>query len=823
MVSLFDVVGIKYVLMKMKYSYWRFHQPKWQTTLFLLVALFTLLFLLWSSWVNWRLPYDGIVLSGADKVESVAANSPAEQAGIRPGDIILAINGQSLKEMHSLYEGLHAGDKSIYSVIRDSELRVFTVGFGPLPLQGRILNEEPIFVGFIFWLVSLFVWMATPATRVSQIFFLLGQAAATMFATGAISTFKRNSLENCLFTISLLILSPLVAHFYLTFPQPRAIRYRRLYLGVIYGTASLLIVTYAIVSRTQFQNQWLKLIASQKLNFVIIVQVAALVSLFSPRIGATIHSRRQQRLLIAGMLFSVLPVLSLSVLPLVITGTPYVNYIWTFPFLVLLPVSYAYAVKVENLDKFDRLLKQIIILLTLGIIFSALYFLVYDILHSLLNISPRHCHFAAGSTMLLTAILTTPFLMYKIDLALDRFFYGHWYDYRSIIQQNSRNLNSVIRFDELAQNLLQNARTMRFKKAILFKVKKGVLRPYKYFGYPPTKAETLSLDINCFIVQRLRAAGKPIRFFELVSPDELTALQTETRHSFIDANIRILLPLLTKQKELLGVLALGERQAYESLDSDDWAILTTLTDQTSLAAENIHLVETLREQVQIMEQIQQELRETKWRLAENREKERLELARILHDGPIQDIYSIIYQLAIWRKLHDKEADIELQALEADLMAVEKRLRHISTELRPPALDSFGLEGAIRSHITKLKETNPELEVLPDLISTKKLIPPEEKLGLFRIYQEAVQNAIRHAWASKIWVRLYQKDNQLILEIEDNGRGFEVPEKWMDFARRGHLGILGITERAEAIGGQLEVRSKSGEGTLIRVSIAVHDD
>jgi signal transduction histidine kinase len=808
--------------MKMKYSHRRSHQPNWLNTLFLLIAFFNLLFLLWSGWMNWQVPYDGAILSDEDRVESVAPNSPAERAGIRPGDVILAINGQSLKELHSPYEGLHAGDESIYSVIRDSELRVVSVGLEPLPLRSRILDEEPIFVGLIFWLVSLFVWMATPATKISQIFFLLGQTATVMLATGAISTFKRNSLENCLFTISLLILSPLVAHFYLTFPQPRESRYRRLYLGTIYGIASILIVTYAIISRTQFQNQWLQFISSQKLNFVIIVLVAALVSLFSPRVGATIHSRRQQRLLIAGMLLSVLPILTLSVLPQVITGQPYVSYLWTFPFLVLLPVSYAYAVQVENLDKFDRLLKHVISLLVLGAVFSGLYFSVFGILHSL-DFPSRRCHLAAGSVMLLTAILTTPALMHKIDLVLDRFFYGHWYDYRSIIQQNSRNLSGMIRFDELAQSLLQNARTMRFKKAILFKAKDGVLIPYKYFGYPSTIAETLTQDINSLIIQRLRAAGKPVRFSDLISPDELTAAPTESLHLLTDANIRVLLPLLTKQKELLGVLALGERQAYESLDSNDWAILTTLTDQTSLAAENIYLVETLREQVQVMEQIQQELKETKWRLAENRERERLELAQILHDGPIQDIYSIIYQLAIWRKLHDEEADPELRELEVELMAVEKRLRHISTELRPPALDSFGLEGALRSHITKLKETNPDLEILPDLISTKKLISAEEKLGLFRIYQEAVQNAIRHARPSKIWIRLYQEGNQLILEIEDNGHGFEVPAKWMDFARKGHLGILGITERAEAIGGQLEVRSKSGEGTIIRVRIAVHGE
>ncbi len=769
--------------------------------------------------MSWQLPYDGIVLSADDTVESVAPHSPAARAGIRPGDRIVAVNGQSLKELHSPYEGIPVGEQLIYWLNRDSEVQIVPVRLEKLPLRRRISDGEPLFVGFVFWLITLFVWLVSPATRVSKIFFLLGQTATVMFATGAISTFKRNSLENCLFTVSLLILSPLVAHFYLTFPQPRESRYRRLYLSSIYGVAAILIVAYVLISRTQFHNQWVQTIASQKLRFVILVLIAALASLFSPRMGASIHSRRQQRLLIAGMLLSVLPIVAFSILPQVITGAPYINYIWTFPFLVLLPVSYAYAVNVESLDEFDRLLKRVIGLLTLGVLFSAQYFLVYSILRSL-NVPVRRCHLTAGITMLLTAILTTPFLMHKIDLLLDLFFYGHWYDYRSIIQQNSRNLNAIIQFDELAQNLLRNARDMRFKKAILLKMKADVLTPYRYFGYPSIIAEKLVLDVNSPLIQRLRTVGKPVQFSELVTSDELASYPPEEQRMLAEVDIQILLPLLTKQKEPLGVLALGERQAHETLDSDDWAILATLTDQTSLAAENIYLVETLREQVQIMTQIQQELKETKWRLSENRERERRELSQILHDGPIQDIYSIIYQLAIWRKVHNQETDAGLQTLETDLMSVEKRLRHISTELRPPALDSFGLEGAIRSHITKLKETNHELEILPDMISTKHIISPEEKLALFRIYQEAVQNAIRHAGASKIWVRLFQTRNQLVLEIEDNGYGFAVPDNWMDFARQGHLGLLGITERAEAIGGQFEAHSKPGEGTIIRVSVPV---
>ncbi len=813
-----NAFGIKYEAMKKtRRLTWKNRKPAWMASTFLLIAIVNLIFLFWSGWDSARSPYDGIKLSPTDQVESIDSDGPAARAGIRLGDTIIAINGMSIKEMTSPYEGLHAGDQSVYSVIRDSQLIIVTVNLESLPVRSLIATEEPIFVGFIFWATSLFIWLVTPDTRVSQIFFLLGQAATLMFATGTISTFRRNSVENYIFTVSVLLLSAFIAHFYVTFPVQRRKLYRRIFLACIYGAAALLIVSHTLATYTDAQYQWIRFLNSQKLTFITIGLVAALLSLFAPQTGASIHSRRQKRLLVAGMLISVLPVLLLSFLPQRLAQKPLLSYFWTFPFLIILPLSYAYAARVENLDRFDYLLKRIISTFILGGIFSAIYFIIFGVLHSA-SFPTRWCHITAGSLMLLLIVASITPLKRRIDLGLDHFFYGHWYDYRSIIQQNSRHLSGMIRFEELAHDLLQNVRTMRFKEAILFRKEGDRLRPYRYFGYPSQIIKDVVLSENDVTIQRLMRIGKPcestilVRDGQNLSPAEQKLLK--------DAHIQIWLPLLTAKNELLGVMTLGQRQSNERLDKDDWAILDTLTDQTSLAAENIHLVETLRKQLQSLERMQKELKEAKWRLADNRERERLELAQLLHDGPIQDIYGVLYQLAIWRKLHEAKDDPALDAIENDLKSIEQHLRFFSTELRPPTLETFGLERAVRSHISKLRETNPEIEILPDLTPLGDVATREMDLALFRIYQEAVRNAIRHARPSKIWVRLFKDDKRIILEIEDNGQGFEPPKSWMDFARQGHLGILGITERVEAIGGNLEVKASIGAGALLRVTVPI---
>ncbi len=101
-----------------------------------------------------------------------------------------------------------------------------------------------------------------------------------------------------------------------------------------------------------------------------------------------------------------------------------------------------------------------------------------------------------------------------------------------------------------------------------------------------------------------------------------------------------------------------------------------------------------------------------------------------------------------------------------------------------------------------------------------MLPETISLALFRIYQEALTNIIRHTRSKDVEVTVHmEKDEHLVrLEIQDNGPGFALPENWIDLVREGHLGLMGMRERAEAVGGQLEVQSKKGKGTTVVVTV-----
>jgi PAS domain S-box-containing protein len=212
-----------------------------------------------------------------------------------------------------------------------------------------------------------------------------------------------------------------------------------------------------------------------------------------------------------------------------------------------------------------------------------------------------------------------------------------------------------------------------------------------------------------------------------------------------------------------------------------------------------------------------ELAELQHRLIESREAERLYLAQELHDGPLQVLIGATYQLGeLGDVLPDEQSLGQMVAAQASLQRVIRMLRTAAGQLRPPALAPFGLARAIRSHAEEFRQEHPELDIQLDLTSDNQTLPEQMRLALFRIYQQALQNVVRHARAGRVQIRFELNMGLVILEIQDDGRGFIVPGRWIELARQGHLGLVGMSERAEAIGGRLELRSAPGEGTLIRV-------
>ena len=109
-----------------------------------------------------------------------------------------------------------------------------------------------------------------------------------------------------------------------------------------------------------------------------------------------------------------------------------------------------------------------------------------------------------------------------------------------------------------------------------------------------------------------------------------------------------------------------------------------------------------------------------------------------------------------------------------------------------------------------------------LAHDRQILPEKVRLALFRIFQQSLANVIRHSKATEVHVRFSFDAEEAHLEIKDNGKGFEVPQNWIDFVRQGHYGLAGAAERANTLGGVFKVQSKPGNSTTIQVTIPWKD-
>jgi PAS domain S-box-containing protein len=199
------------------------------------------------------------------------------------------------------------------------------------------------------------------------------------------------------------------------------------------------------------------------------------------------------------------------------------------------------------------------------------------------------------------------------------------------------------------------------------------------------------------------------------------------------------------------------------------------------------------------------------------EQERKRVAAELHDGPVQRLTALDVKLA-WIGGEVERGQIDtvphIRAVQSLLEQQIGQLRLMMTELRPPILDERGLEAALREHLIS-NDAGVELEVSVQTSLLKRLAPAQEII-LYRVAQEAVANVVKHAGAEHAWLTLQEQAGRVLMEIRDDGVGFDRVE--IQDGRNGHFGLLGMRERVEMAGGNWELVSEAGGGTTIRASL-----
>jgi len=199
------------------------------------------------------------------------------------------------------------------------------------------------------------------------------------------------------------------------------------------------------------------------------------------------------------------------------------------------------------------------------------------------------------------------------------------------------------------------------------------------------------------------------------------------------------------------------------------------------------------------------------------EEERKRIARELHDSTLQTLIALLHQL----EFELNKTDLTIKDSKAfwgfheQLREVVQDVRRFSRDLRPSILDDLGLQPALEWLTHELKN-NYAIETRLVVSGEQRRLSPEAEMLLFRIVQEALNNVAKHAQAMNAEVRVDFAQGRILVEVSDDGRGFEVPEEPGDLLRLGKLGLAGLAERAQLLGGTLKITSAPGKGTRVSV-------
>ncbi|MBE7556829.1 MAG: sensor histidine kinase [Anaerolineales bacterium] len=688
-------------------------------------------------------------------------------------------------------------------------------------LASLIEDLVPLPVALGFWGVGLVAWFKTrPGLPVE--FFLVG---AGVLAAGLLSALGSDPGKR-IFYLFLAWLAPLAFHFHHSLLDRPPARLGRLVLSGLYSLAVVwslaLLLPYDIP--TLRQSGWLAVLqVGIRLDVALALSLAILLIVRDCRAGrASVAARQHFRLVAFGTFFAFAPLLFLSLLPDTLGAPVYVPYEWTFPWLLLSPLAYAYTLFRRQLAHVENSINHAAIYYLLITLFLAIYLGIAAVLNRLVT------DLSGSSRPLIYALVGVGLIMLFVPLyrglhkLVHWVFYGNEVSYADVVGELTQELALVLAPQKLHHLLTERvSQIMHLFGAMLFlrNDPAGPLSLAAACGFAPEEIAAQQLPTSGRLADYLKQAARPVSRGQIGQALAIATLQPEERALLAQPNITYWLPLLASDGVLQGMLLLGAKQGDKFFTVEDERILTTLAHQAGITAHNVRLAGQVWAG-------RQELARAHQQLLMVSEQERRQLAHDLHDGVVQQLIGINYQLAESQRLVSQiEAPLDhrfaerltesLATIRREQLEIVTAVRQLLGELRPAGLDELGLTAALEGYVVRLREEAPKApQIELDLDPAGVDLPEPIAICLFRTAQEALRNALKHARPEHIQLSLQLSDEAVVLTVRDDGCGFLVPARPGESTEADHFGLVSMAERVAWTGGQLTIHSEPGAGTQI---------
>ena len=568
---------------------------RWWISFPFILALASLLFIIYSVSLNLTYPHDGILdYSVTDGTITDLDDFGKNFNHLQTGDIILLVDGKPFADASPFYAGKRAGDQALLIVDRGGERLAVTIDLIKPPLEIILSAFIPLVVALSFWLVGLIVQAYNPRDEDSRLFFLFCLASAILLTAGTDSVIGP-AWTSSVFNITMWIIGPLAVHFHLHFPQTNKNYYKDFLLAGLYGFGLLGGLPYLIFgAQAVWLSNWYSGLSAGSQLFLVINMMIVLALLFhANRHNETLGARGKIRIIVLGSCLSLLPLITLVILPSAVLEKPILPFKYGILLLIVLPLTYGYSIVRHRLIEFDKHINRGATYILVYSLLGAFYLVFYSIIHRLPL--PDVDYSEPVINVILVLFLAGVFvpLRQRMQRIVDTAFYGGWYEYRSAISQITQDLNQFTDLASLATVIRKRMeKTLRLEEVWVFLrdsdgefsiIESGAIRKLKSVSFSNLPKKILKHLPESGVVKNETLQTPLLR--DTLSIGEIMFIRSE--------RIQIWVPI-AGHHQVLGLLALGPKFGGDAFSEEDMDILLLFGRQLGTVIENIHLLTRLR-------------------------------------------------------------------------------------------------------------------------------------------------------------------------------------------------------------------------------------